>query len=133
MAKLIKAVAALGPRLELGKMAVISELISFIAGRTGLNKGDILQVVNELNEGIVFYTLSGRGIKIDGLGVFKPSVNLKGELSMTVRLDTSFAAELNKPKAFKGDIAHREMMGKTTQDIITKWNEKHPDDPVVTP
>jgi hypothetical protein len=41
-----------------------------------------------------------------------------------------FIAELNAPKTFEGFIANREMIGKTTQDIITKWNEKYPDDPV---
>jgi len=130
MAKLIKAIAALAPRILLGKMATMNELISVIAGRTGLNKGDILQVVNEFKDAIILFALSGRGVKIDGLAIFKPKVNLKGEFAITVRLDSSFFADLNKRKAFEGNIENREMMGKTVQDVVAKWNENHPDDPV---
>jgi len=118
------------PRIKPAKVSTMTELVKTIAGRTGLNKGDILQVVNQFKEVIVLFALSGRGVKIDGLAIFKPKVNLKGEFAITVRLDSSFFADLNKRKAFEGNIENREMMGKTVQDVVAKWNEKHPDDPV---
>jgi len=106
----------------------MNELVSAVANRTGLNKGDVLLSVNELRDNIVSIALSGRGVKIDGLGTFTPKVNLKGEISLSVRLDSSISADLNKRKAFEGNIENREMMGKTVQDIIAKWNELPPDD-----
>lgn len=130
MAKTIKAISALGPRILLGKKASMTELVSAVANRTGLNKGDVLLMVNELRDNIVTFGLSGRGVKIDGLGTFTPKVNLKGEISLSVRLDSSISADLNKRRAFEGKIENREMMGKTVQDIVAKWNELHPDDPV---
>lgn len=130
MAKLIKAISALGPRITLGRRASMNELVSNVANRTGLNKGDVLLMVNELRDNIVNIALSGRGVKIDGLGTFTPKVNLKGQFSLSVRLDASISNDINKRKAFEGKIENREMMGKTTQDIIAKWNELHPDDPV---
>ncbi|MCX6584410.1 MAG: HU family DNA-binding protein [Candidatus Aminicenantes bacterium] len=128
MAKAIKAISALGPRISLGKKASMNELVSAVANRTGLNKGDVLLSVNELRDNIVSIGLSGRGVKIDGLGTFTPKINLKGQISLSVRLDSSISADLNKRKAFEGNIENREMMGKTVQDIIAKWNELHPDD-----
>ena len=39
--------------------------------------------------------------------------------------------EMNKLNAFSGEIINRDMMGKTTQDLIDRWNEDHPDDLIV--
>ncbi|MDQ1351156.1 MAG: hypothetical protein QG657_1458 [Acidobacteriota bacterium] len=131
MAQRIKAIGALGPRITLGKRATMNEMVSTVANRTGLNKGDVLLSVNELRDNIVSIVLSGRGVKIDGLGTFTPKINLKGEISLSVRLDSSISNDLNKRKAFEGNIENREMIGKTVPDIIAKWNELHPEDPVV--
>ncbi|MDQ1352277.1 MAG: hypothetical protein QG657_2583 [Acidobacteriota bacterium] len=131
MAKLIKAIGALGPKIKQEKASTMSELVKTIAGRTGLNKGDILQVVNQFKEIIILTAQAGRGVKIEGLATFKPTINLKGKISLSIRIDPSFIAELNAPKTFEGFIENREMIGKTTQDIISIWNEKYPDDPVV--
>ncbi|MCX6582664.1 MAG: HU family DNA-binding protein [Candidatus Aminicenantes bacterium] len=131
MASIIRAIAEFAPKIKNVKTSTMSELVKTIAGRTGLNKGDILQVVNQFKEVIILTTQAGRGVKIEGLATFKPKINLKGQISLSIRIDPSFIAELNAPKTFEGFIENREMIGKTTQDIITKWNEKYPDDPVV--
>jgi hypothetical protein len=131
MAQRIKVISALGPKITLGKRATMNEMVSAVANRTGLNKGDVLLMVNELRDNIISIVLSGRGAKIDGLGTFTPKINLKGEISLSVRLDSSISNDLNKRKAFEGKIENREMIGKTVPDLVAKWNELHPEDPVV--
>jgi hypothetical protein len=131
MAQTIKVISALGPKITLGKRATMNEMVSAVANRTGLNKGDVLLMVNELRDNIISIVLSGRGAKIDGLGTFTPKINLKGEISLSVRLDSSISNDLNKRKAFEGKIENREMIGKTVPDLVAKWNELHPEDPVV--
>lgn len=131
MAQLIKAISALGPRILLDRRASMNELVSLIAGRTGLNRGDILLVVNELKEAILFFALAGRSVKIEGLASYSPRVNLEGKFSLIHRQDPTINYALNTPKAFEGNIANRDMMGKTSADIIARWNEEHPEDPIV--
>ncbi|MCP5103574.1 MAG: hypothetical protein GY950_09355 [bacterium] len=128
MAKLIQAISALGPRIKLDRRASMNEVVSLIAGRTGLNRGDILQVVNELREAIIFFALAGRSMKLEGLASYSPKVNLKGNFSLVHRQDPTIKYDLNKPKAFEGDITNRDMMGKTSADIIARWNEENPAD-----
>ena len=128
MAKLIQAISALGPRIKLDRRASMNELVALIAGRTGLNRGDILQVVNELREAVVFFSLAGRSVKIEGLASYSPKVNLQGHYALVHRQDPTIKNDLNKPKAFEGNIVNRDMMGKTSADVTARWNEEHPDD-----
>jgi hypothetical protein len=130
MAKLIKAIGALGPKIVLGRRASMKELVNFIAGRTGLNRGDIQQMVSELREAIIFFALAGRGTKIDGLASYTPRINLEGIISLSQNLDPEVKADLNKPRAFEGEIKNRDMIGKTSAEITAIWNEQYPEDPV---
>jgi hypothetical protein len=130
MAKLIQAVSAYAPKIKLGRRASMNEVVSLIAGRTGLNKGDISQMISELKEAIIFFALAGRGVKIDGLGTYTPTTNLEGTISISSRLDNEIKSEMNKTKAFEGEILNRDMIGKTSADLVTRWNEEHPEDPV---
>ena len=102
--RLIRAIAVFAPRIKPAKVSTMTELVKTIAGRTGLNKGDILQVVNQFKEVIVLTAQAGRGVKIEGLATFKPKINLKGQISLSVRLDPSFIAELNAPKPLKASL-----------------------------
>lgn len=128
MAKLIKAIRALAPRLKPGRKASMKEVVTFIAGRTGLNRGDILQVLNQFRETIVFFALAGRGVKLQDFATFTPKINMEGVISLTQRLDPAIKADLNAPKAFEGEILNRDMIGKTIDDVIARWNEENPDD-----
>ncbi|NIM15594.1 MAG: hypothetical protein GTO45_26755 [Candidatus Aminicenantes bacterium] len=130
MAKLIQAIGAYGPRIKLGLTAGLEELTRFIAGRTGLNEGSILLVLKELRDAVVFFHLAGRSVKMEGLGIYTPSIDLPGVFDVGHRLDPRLRDELNKPNAFKGEIVNNDMVGKTSGDLKTRWNEEHPEDPI---
>jgi len=131
MAKLIQAIGAYGPKVKLGLTAAIDELTRLIAGRTGLNEGSIQLSLKELRDAVVFFNLAGRPVKFEGLGIFTPSIDLEGNFAVSHRLDPRLRDELNKPNAFKGEIANNDMVGKTTDDLKARWNEDHPDDLIV--
>lgn len=103
---------------------------SFISGRTGLSRGIITMVLYEIKDALVFFHLSGRSVKLEGLGCYTPKINLKGKIDITNRIPPEFKAELNVAHAFKGEIINRDMIGKTVGEIIARWNKDHPDDPV---
>ncbi len=130
MASKIKAINAYCPRLELGKTAQLDELVRYLAGRTGLNEGEIRMVMIELRDAIVFFNRTGRSVKLEGLGTYAPKIDLDGVFGVSHRLDNRIKNELNAPGVFSGTIVNRENMGKTSAELVALWNEEHPEDPV---
>jgi hypothetical protein len=52
MATRIEAIAKYRPRVDLARTVTMLELAEYIAGRTGLNRGEILNMLAELNEAV---------------------------------------------------------------------------------
>ncbi len=128
MAKKIQAIQAFRPRIAKGKTAGLKELTKFITMRTGLNEGAISNALKELRDAVAFYNLSGRPVKLEGLGIYGPSLKVDGTFKVTQKLDSFISNELNKKGAFTGDILNRENIGSSTDDLIALWNAEHPDD-----
>lgn len=84
----------------------------------------------ELREVVRHYTMVGHGVRLDGLGIYSPGVELDGSIIMHHRTDRYLIKELNKEGAFRGTIVNRENIGKTSVDLLELWNEVHPEDPV---
>jgi hypothetical protein len=130
MAQFIHVLRAYSPRLKLGPRVTMNEVVSFISGRTGLNKGIILMVLCEIKDALVFFHLTGRSVKLEGLGCYTPKIDLKGKIDVTNRIPSEFKADLNKPHSFEGEIINSDMIGKTVGELIARWNKEHPDNPV---
>ena len=130
MAKQIQAVSAYCPRIGLGKRAETNDLVDFIARSTGLNEGTIRQVLTELRDATVFFSLRGQSVQLEGLGTYTPTIELDGTINVGHRADGYIKRHLNAPAAFQGEILQRENIGKTSADLAALWNADHPDDPV---
>ncbi len=130
MAKLLHAIKAYTPRLKMDRRASMKEVVNFMAGRTGLNKGTIAMVLYELKDTLTFFHLAGRPVKLEGLGAYNPKIGLDGEITLSYRIDPELKAELNKPRAYEGEIDNNDMIGKTSDDLIARWNEEHPGDKI---
>jgi hypothetical protein len=130
MADKLTAINMMRPRLELGRIIEMDQLEAFIADRSGANRAGILQILSELREALLFFNLDGRGLRIEGLGRFTPKIALDGTITYTVTPDSNILTRMST-KLYKGPIANREHIGKTPDELIAIWNEKHPEDPVV--
>ncbi len=130
MASKIQAVNVYRPRIKLGKTAGMDELVPYMADRTGLNEGTISMVLKELRDAVIFFARSGRGAKVEGLGTYLPKVALDGGFSISHRLDADIKNALNAPGAFRGEIEHRDNIGKTVDELVAFWNTDNPADPV---
>jgi hypothetical protein len=128
MASRIKAINAYVPTLKLGRRAEMSDLVGFISRSTGLNEGTIRQVLLELRDAVVFYNAQGQPVQLEGLGTYTPTVDLSGAINVGHRADTFIKDNLNAPGRFKGEIEHRENIGKTSEELVTKWNTDHSED-----
>ena len=130
MAKLIQAIKKYCPRIKLGKTVQLQESIEYISGRTGLNKGELRMVLSELSDMIIFFNKRGRGVKLEGIGTFHPSIDMNGKISVSQTLDMEISNALNIPGEFIGDIQNKENIGKTSAELVEMWNKEFPADPI---
>ncbi len=70
--------------------------------------------------------------KVEGLGTWIPNVGLDGTFDVQYRADTALNSGLNVEDIFTGDIANRENIGKTGDELVVRWNELNPGDQVST-
>ena len=83
-----------------------------------------------MRDQIINFCSAGRAVKVEGLGTFAPNIGLEGTFSISFRPDPVFANGLNMPGLFSGRIINRENIGKTSNDLVSMWNEQYPEDQV---
>jgi hypothetical protein len=130
MAKLIQAFAAFGPKIDLADAAEPQRFMELITQRTTLSAGVVKNVQESEVETLIGLLKEGRPVHT-GIAIFRPSIDLEGNISVSVRVDKRILSALNAPGAFTGDIKNSDNIGKTTQEIANRWNAEHPNDPVV--
>jgi len=130
MALKIQAVRAYGPSLELGFTVKEDQLVQFIADRTGLNRGDVRHMLDEFQDAITFFALSGQGVKLDGLATFLPKINLQGRINLSARISNRIRSRLNQESAYRGRVKNRENLRKSIDDLVALWNTNNPNDPI---
>jgi len=130
MAHRIKAINAYRPRIEQGNTVQKPELVRALSRATGLVEGSIDHSMKELRDQLIEYCRSGRAVKVEGLGTWTPTIALDGTLDIQYRPDAAFSYGLNIPGIFSGRIVNREFIGKTSDELVTKWNDDNPGDPV---
>lgn len=130
MANRMQAIAAYCPRVKLIKRANFKEVVQMIAHRCTLGEGEVLNALKELRDTVTYLCKIGRSASIEGLGTYAPTISLDGSFGVSHKLHPDIKYELNKPFVFTGDIDNRDMIGKTVDELIARWNLEHPEDPI---
>ena len=130
MAHRIKAINAYRPRIEQGNTVQKPELVRALSRATGLVEGSIDHSMKEQRDQLIEYCRAGRAVKVEGLGTWTPTIALDGTLDIQYRPDPAFSYGLNIPGIFSGTIVNREFIGKTSDELVAKWNDDNPGDPV---
>lgn len=131
MAHRIQVISIFRPRVHQGRTVQKRELIRVIAHATSIVEGLVDLVIKELRYHIVGFLLSGRAVKIEGLGTWTPNLRLDGTLDIQYRADPELMREIKFSGRFKGPVSNRENIGLSGDELVAKWNELHPEDPVV--
>ena len=129
MASRIKAIKAMQASIQPRPTAEMRDLVDFIQGRTGLNEGEIWQVLMELRDTLVFFARSGQATKLPGMGTFTPTLRADGDFHMTFRPAVELKQALNQGD-FWGRLNNQKNRGKSADALVALWNEQHPEDPV---
>lgn len=130
MAKLIQAVATYSPRIDLMEAADPNRFMELITQRTTLSTGVVKNVQESEVETLAGLLREGRPVHT-GVAIFTPTVDAKGNLSVSVRVDKRITSALNVPGAFTGKINNSANIGLSSQEIAALWNEKNPDNLIV--
>ena len=116
MASFIKAIKALCPRLELTRAASSERYLEMVTSRTTLSRGVVKNVQESELETLAFLLLEGRPVHT-GVAIYTPSINLKGELEVNVRVDKRLLGAVRKRGRSKvGSITPR-----TSARARTSW------------
>jgi hypothetical protein len=77
-------------------------------------------VLDELNEAIIFYGTKGLPVKIEGVGVFSPVIKIDGTFRIGFRFDTIVSKALNVQGAFSGSVVNAANIGMTLEEMIER-------------
>ncbi|MCB8985595.1 MAG: hypothetical protein H6659_17345 [Ardenticatenaceae bacterium] len=131
MANLLQAVNAYGPKLDLNKTAQLDRVVAWMSSRTGVNKSEVMMVLQELHEALIFFASEGTPVKLPGVGTFTPTMNRKGEIRIAFRPDAALKKALRDGDDFVGRMKNKSAASLTNEDLKAKWDAEHPDDPLV--
>lgn len=129
MASKIKAINAYCPRIQLGAAATEERYMELITQRTTLSAGVVKNVQESEVETLIGLLLDGRPVHT-GIAIYTPSIDLDGSLEVKVKVDKRVLGELNTAGKFRGQISNTDSIGLSADDLVARWNEEHPDDPV---
>jgi hypothetical protein len=127
----IKAINTYRPRLIQGNTVQKPELLRSSSRATGIVEGTLDLGIKELRDQIIEYCRAGRAVKVEGLGTWSPNICLEGKIRIKYRPDPAFMYALNLPGVFTGKILNKEYIGKSSDELVMKWNEDNPEEPVI--
>lgn len=128
MAKIIRAWAVLGPRLEPSTPMDSEELIENLIAATNQSRGSILALLSELDDQIETALKSGRIVRLPNNTHYRPIGKRDGSIDINVRVNPELRKRVNF--GFRGKWINSVNIGKTQDEIITLWNAAYPDDPI---
>ncbi len=129
MAKRIRAITEYRPRIDQDKAADEERYMELITQRTTLSSGVVKNVQDSEVESLIGLLLDGRPVHT-GTAIYTLSIGLDGKYEVNVKVDKRIAREVNQEGAFRGELINAESIGKTSDDLVVRWDEEHPDDPV---
>jgi len=130
MAIIMQAVNIYGPKLELRPTAKLDQVADWMAMRTGLNKSEVMMVLQELSEATLYFNNQGTPVKLVGVGIFTPSINREGELKINFRADRALKVGINAPGVYIGEVRNKDRIDLDNAGYKELWDAENPDDPL---
>jgi hypothetical protein len=130
MATLIAALSAYRPRV-VAKRTVDLDMLAQRMERGSLASPSIVRMVlTDLCEQIEQSLADGEAVSLPGIGRFSADVKLDGSMRPVLRAAPSLRNVVRHATGYRGTITNRESIGRSVEQLVARWNEEHPDDPV---
>ncbi|HDQ45424.1 MAG TPA: hypothetical protein ENN17_08015 [bacterium] len=105
------------PRLKLNDPMEPRELMNEISARSGLVPADVVGVIYELGANLLNCCRYARPLRLEGIGLFAPTVRLDGTIHIRFKPDKGLLKELNLSNNLKKHITHRQNLGKSLEEL----------------
>ena len=105
------------PRLRLNKPLEKQALIKYIATGSTFTSGDIMGMIYAIREALLNYLKEGTPVRLEGIGIFSPSIKLDGTIKIRFRADKELLRELNSSHNLHERITNRKNLGKSLSDL----------------
>lgn len=106
------------PRLKLNSPLEKRQLINYISHSSGFTAGDIMGMIYALRDVLMDHLKYATPVRLEGIGIFSPTIKLDGTVNVRFRPDKEFLRELNAQKEYLKDrISHKKNVGKTLEDL----------------
>ena len=127
MTKRICAINMLRPHVKILPMVESDTLAQYVADRANLSVSDVSHALRELHFAVLWFCALGHSVKLDGLGVYRPDIELSGARTIHYRIDRGLLRGINLGP-FHAIVENSAAIGKTPDELVTIWNENHPYD-----
>ncbi len=106
------------PRLKLDKPLETRDLLHFISEGSTLSPADTIAVIYALQEALLYNLAQARPVRLEGIGIFRPTLKLDGSVRIRFKPDKHLLTALNMEKdRLKKKITHRKNLGKTLSEL----------------
>ncbi len=105
------------PRIKLKSPVEQRDLIRYIVGSSGLVASDIVAMIYQLRDCLLHYLEDGVPLRLEGIGIFTPTIKLDGTIQIRFRADKSLVKELNQQNYLKKRIVNRKNIGKSLKEL----------------
>ena len=132
MAKKLAAVNQLRPKIVSQNLVDLEEMARRISKNTTYNQQEVSSILQLFVKDCIAALQAGETVKIDGLVMMSPNMKVGGEVDIALRGDRATIAGLNNPQLWTADkVSNHANLSKDSGELVSLWNTKHPDDPVV--
>lgn len=106
------------PRLKLNRPLENRQLINHISHGSTHTAGDIMGMIYALRDALMHHLKNATPVRLEGIGIFSPTLKLDGTVKIRFRPDKEFLRELNSQKDnLKERITHKKNVGKSLDDL----------------
>ena len=132
MAKRIVVVNKLRPKVTSQGVADLDTLAARMARQsTTFDEDEMYGIFRKMIKEIVVALQNGETVKLDGLVNILPEMKVGGEVRLALRANRSAIAQLNDPALWTAvKVTNHANLHKSSDELVTLWNEAHPEDPV---
>jgi len=106
------------PRLKLNSPLENRQLINYISNGSTLGAADIMGMIYALRDTLMHHLKYATPVRLEGIGIFSPTLKLDGTIKVRFRPDKEFLRELNSQKDnLRDHITNKRNVGKSLGDL----------------
>ena len=133
MATLIQAVAAYRPRVLAPRTVDLDVLAKRLVRGSLVTHSIARMVLEDLSDEVAAAIAQGEAVRLPGIGRMRAGIRLSGKVRPTFRVDPELERKMLTLAEYGGTILNRANAGLTVAELVARWDEEHPDDPIELP